>query len=764
MEKLKINGLYFFILLLYFTSDLNMYPITSLVIVTFLWSMIFYLKKKNSTTLEVFFELMIRSIPLSFTSIFLKSESSIISWFNIFSMLFILFNLYHIKTSSIRAKYHKLLPLVVYMFFVAISLIVNLSKAEVTAFVVTFLNCILLFIFISSNFEYNTFTFKKIYIEVTVYTSLLLFAQIILYKQYGISLGRIEVYGGNRIAFGLTNFDFSFLSLYLVSSIYWVFPYIFKNNKIHSIPFLVITILLSAAFFTTARTGLVAFGASILVYLFQFVLNKKKDRFKTKDMIIFISFILLGLIILYFLTTSRGFGSSGRGPLNSQAIQDFLKKPMVGNGLSYNINGFKPHNIVIQWLAQSGIIATMSLVILISALLYRLTKESLYDTMTVITILLGSFFIPDIFISRFWICVLGIVFSKKSMVPKTNQRVIGHILSSGGISGAEKVVISIINYSNESKSIYFSPQGPIIRYLDEKNITHQNYKSITDLVKRVNLNKVDIIHAHDFKASLISAIIFPFKVNITHIHQNPIWLKTINFKSILFFITCLLSSKIVYVSEEAKSSFIFNRIFEYKTLVVNNFVDSDIVRSLSKTTLNINDSFYDLVFFGRLEEVKNPLYFLDLCEEICKIYPSLTAVIVGDGSMRNVVEQRIHELGLDNNIKLTGFLENPFPYINVSKISVMTSDWEGFGLTAVESMILGKPVVSRNVGGLKNIIDDNSGYLCNNIDEFIEAIILLLKDNTLYTNMSKGAIKRSKKFSNSNIWMSDINDIYSLDF
>jgi glycosyltransferase involved in cell wall biosynthesis len=78
--------------------------------------------------------------------------------------------------------------------------------------------------------------------------------------------------------------------------------------------------------------------------------------------------------------------------------------------------------------------------------------------------------------------------------------------------------------------------------------------------------------------------------------------------------------------------------------------------------------------------------------------------LVGDGPRRKELEVLVEGLGLNTRISFLGFLPNPQPIVRASCTTVLPSRWEGFGLAAVESAILGVPVVASNVGGLRELI------------------------------------------------------------
>lgn len=93
--------------------------------------------------------------------------------------------------------------------------------------------------------------------------------------------------------------------------------------------------------------------------------------------------------------------------------------------------------------------------------------------------------------------------------------------------------------------------------------------------------------------------------------------------------------------------------------------------------------------------------------------------MIGDGS---AVDTR----GL--NIKMTGYLKNPFCVLKDCKCIIMPSRWEGFGLTAIECLVLGVPVYNSGVGGLSEVFGNNSEFICKTDKEYIEKVIACLNN------------------------------------
>ncbi len=326
-----------------------------------------------------------------------------------------------------------------------------------------------------------------------------------------------------------------------------------------------------------------------------------------------------------------------------------------------------------------------------------------------------------------------------------------HLLSSNKLSGAENVVCDIIsNLSNDADFIYCSRNGDIKNILLKNNIKFElfnklNKKEINRIVKKY---KPDIIHAHDYKASVIATLL-PFKGTIiSHLHINSPIAKTYNLKSLLYISRLKKIKKIVGVSNSVLDEAIFKNKIINKYITIYNYVDKE--KILKKSQLNCSD-YYDLYFIGRLNEYKNPLMFIEIIKKIKEKRNNIKVVMIGDGELKKDCLNLIKEYQLENNIKLVGFVENPFPIIKNSKVCIMPSIYEGFGLTAVESLILDKVVLNSGVGGLAEIFEENKQYICSDIDEYVSKFFK-------YENI-KNSVKIDK-FVNKSNWIEKIKKLY----
>lgn len=339
-----------------------------------------------------------------------------------------------------------------------------------------------------------------------------------------------------------------------------------------------------------------------------------------------------------------------------------------------------------------------------------------------------------------------------------------HILNTGGVSGAENVAISIINKMKKDydiESYYVALEGDIRDILYDNKIPYialpkLSPKILKDVIKNVS---PDIIHAHDYTASINAALSMDDIPIISHIHNNKPWIKKINVNSIAYGISTLRYKKIVTVSDSIKNEYIFGRLIKSRTICLGNPMDmSNIRRKASEYECK---NCFDLVYVGRLTEAKNPELLLNIVKSLINRSPDVRVAIVGEGDQYVDFKEKISELP-KNAVKMYGFIQNPYPIMAKSKVLCLPSKWEGFGLAAAEALALGIPVVCSGAGGLKNIVNDECGAICGEESKkYIIEIEHLLTDPEYYHKKKEAALRRSLEIENMEKYSRELYEIYN---
>ena len=170
----------------------------------------------------------------------------------------------------------------------------------------------------------------------------------------------------------------------------------------------------------------------------------------------------------------------------------------------------------------------------------------------------------------------------------------------------------------------------------------------------------------------------------------------------------------------------------------------------------------DFIFAGRLEETKN-------VDEIIEIYNSLPEIykagnnlhIIGTGTQETKLKKLVVKLKLSEKIIFHGQLtnENAIEKISRSSILLMASSHEGFPMVVAESLSVGTPIISTDVGDIKSVIKNGyNGFLLPldyDINSYTNNIIEILMD---YQNFSINALKSSFVFNVNELASSFISD------
>lgn len=134
--------------------------------------------------------------------------------------------------------------------------------------------------------------------------------------------------------------------------------------------------------------------------------------------------------------------------------------------------------------------------------------------------------------------------------------------------------------------------------------------------------------------------------------------------------------------------------------------------------------------------------------EVNKQVPS-KLLFVGDGPERSAAESLCRDLGLCDDMRFVGKQEQIEEILAIADLFLLTSDYESFGLAALEAMAAGVPVISTNAGGLPEInIDGKTGYLGNvgDIKTMSERAIQLLSDDNLLEEFKNNAAAQARNF------------------
>ncbi len=195
-----------------------------------------------------------------------------------------------------------------------------------------------------------------------------------------------------------------------------------------------------------------------------------------------------------------------------------------------------------------------------------------------------------------------------------------------------------------------------------------------------------------------------------------------------------------------------NFLFELKnteTIYNPYFIDNEELAKVSETQKVI-------LYFGRFDEkVKNFTLLLEAFSQSEVFLKGYQLHLMGNGNDLNFIQQKIKALNLNNYVEIFPFKQNPFDEVRKAKFTILTSNYEGFPMSIVESLALGTPVVSVdcNSGPREIIQNEFNGLLVqnHNIQALAEAINRFADDDKLYDFCKKNTAESVKHLSLKNI-------------
>ncbi|UCA58824.1 glycosyltransferase [Chryseobacterium rhizoplanae] len=162
-----------------------------------------------------------------------------------------------------------------------------------------------------------------------------------------------------------------------------------------------------------------------------------------------------------------------------------------------------------------------------------------------------------------------------------------------------------------------------------------------------------------------------------------------------------------------------------KQAVVKIFNPIDSQDTLRKAEVEINDYPFSkdlptFVTIGTVYPQKGYDRLLDVHKKLMDEGLKHQIIIIGDGFDFENIHAKLNQLGLQDTVKMLGFRSNPYPYLKTSDFYVMSSRHEGFPTIIAEALILNKPVVSTDVSGIKDLLQDGKlGLITANSEDGI---------------------------------------------
>lgn len=178
-----------------------------------------------------------------------------------------------------------------------------------------------------------------------------------------------------------------------------------------------------------------------------------------------------------------------------------------------------------------------------------------------------------------------------------------------------------------------------------------------------------------------------------------------------------------------------------RLIVLRNICDAQTIRHRAEAF--VPESFRSgpihITTVGRMTVEKGAPLAVEACRMLREQGFDICWHWVGDGNRSDVIRKTIAGYGLEQHFILEGNQENPYPYMQTAQIYVQPSHYEAYSTTVTEARVLGRPIVTTDVGGMRDQLTDGENGLIVPIDAgaIAEAVKRLLTDGELRSSFTK---------------------------
>ena len=327
---------------------------------------------------------------------------------------------------------------------------------------------------------------------------------------------------------------------------------------------------------------------------------------------------------------------------------------------------------------------------------------------------------------------------------------------STGFAGTEKQLYSLCkNISDDFDITIICPKDSRINEeFTNLNVNIKNYEfklnEIVDISTYIKKECFDIVHNYLGKAELIGTLaakLAGVKYVITTKHFiKPAYTLRSPLKKYLSLLSHKfinrLNSKIITVSESVREVTV-KREGEALSKVITVYNGTGIE---SKDA--VKSAGFKIGTLSRLSEEKGIEYLIEAMPQVLKKYPNAKCLIAGRGPSEHILKQKVDALGLGDNVKFVGFVDDIKVFLDELDIFVLPAIEEPFGLAIIEAQMRGKPVIATDAGGPKEIIiNGKSGLLVSPKDSksLANGVISLFENREYAYKLALEGQKRAKE-------------------
>jgi len=288
---------------------------------------------------------------------------------------------------------------------------------------------------------------------------------------------------------------------------------------------------------------------------------------------------------------------------------------------------------------------------------------------------------------------------------------------------------------------------------------HQSYalNLAAKMCEVITYQNLDILHVHYAIPHSISAVLareitaIPVKVvttlhgtDITIVGSEPAFLPVTRFG-------IDKSDGVTAVSQFLRNQTVKLFSVSKSIEVIYDFVDTEVFVPKKNNELRKKISPHNekiIIHISNFRPVKRVEKVVEIFSRIVNVFPA-KLLLIGDGPDRGKAEKLSRDFGISDHTMFLGKQADVQDFLAVSDILLSASSSESFGLSLLEAMSCGVPVVASLVGGIPEVVlDEQQGFLIelDDIDGFVQAAIELLSNEKIHQKMSRAGRERAQTY------------------
>lgn len=358
-----------------------------------------------------------------------------------------------------------------------------------------------------------------------------------------------------------------------------------------------------------------------------------------------------------------------------------------------------------------------------------------------------------------------------------------NIITDSNIGGAGRCLLNYVRYCDKTQfdTAVVLPTGSDLkpdllalgaRLIELDGIAEKSFspKAIRAMERIIREEKPDIVHTHGSFSGRIAGKRCKTRVVFTR-HSGftpPGYLKKGPLHGLHGALQCRYADRVIAISPFTAQNLMDGGIPERRIAVMMNGVApltpaSPEAQAALRRRWSIPEGIFTAGILARLEPYKGQMLLLDAAKILREQGREFCILIGGAGSQEQGLRARIGELGLSEQVKMVGFVQDVAEFLSVLDVQVNSSYVETSSLSVIEGMTLSVPAVASNCQGNPWLVDDGiSGLLfeSGNARDLAEKIAQMMDDPEKRAALGRGARQAYETRFTGEIYAKNVEDVY----